>query len=102
MIFSFRKNCLHCKLLSKPIPVRDIWGFYNYKKNGALGSTILHVVILAAIIGGTILAKSLVKTITAPKQTMTLIAPDELPALAPSKTAVGGGAAAATATNYRP
>lgn len=38
-------------LESKPIPVKDIWGFYNYKKNGALGSTAAHVLVLGFIIG---------------------------------------------------
>ena len=41
-------------LTSKPIPVKDIWGFYDYKKNGALGSTVAHVVVVAIIIGATI------------------------------------------------
>ena len=90
--FFFPKKLPPLQLESKPIPVRDIWGFYDYKKNGVLGSTVVHILVLAAIIGGTILAKSLVKTITAPKQVVTLIAPDETPALAPAKTQVGGGA----------
>ena len=44
--FFFPKKLPPLKLESKPEPVRDIWGFYNYKKNGALGSTMVHVVIL--------------------------------------------------------
>ncbi len=39
-------------LTSKPVPVKDIWGFYDYKKNGALGSTVVHVLAVALIIGG--------------------------------------------------
>jgi protein TonB len=89
--FFFPKKLPPLQLQSKPIPVRDIWGFYDYKKNGVLGSTVLHIVVLAAIIGGTLLAKSLVKTITTPKQVVTLIAPDETPPIAPAKTQVGGG-----------
>ena len=46
--FFFPKKLPPLQLQSKPIPVRDIWGFYDYKKNGVLGSTILHVVVLAA------------------------------------------------------
>src|ERR1700731_5096257 len=53
--FFFPKKLPPLKLESKPEPVKDIWGFYNYKKNGALGSTAAHVVVLALIIGGTIL-----------------------------------------------
>jgi len=84
--FFFPKKLPPLQLQSKPIPVRDIWGFYDYKKNGVLGSTVLHVIALAVIIGGTLLAKSLVKTITTPKQVVTLIAPDETPALAPANS----------------
>jgi hypothetical protein len=50
----FPRNLPPLKLESKPIPVKDIWGFYNYKKNGALGSTVAHVIVIALIIGGTI------------------------------------------------
>src|SRR3979411_356610 len=42
---------------SKPIPVKDIWGFYDYKKNGVLGSTVVHLLAVVAIIGGTILGR---------------------------------------------
>jgi TonB family protein len=78
-------------LTSKPVPVKDIWGFYNYKKKGALGSTIAHIIILAAIIGGTILARHVVTTIAKQPETITYLATDEGPDLKPSKTQVGGG-----------
>jgi len=78
-------------LTSKPVPVKDIWGFYDYKKNGVLGSTALHVVALAAIIGGTILAGKMVKAVVKPQETVTLVAPDDIPPLPPSKTQAGGG-----------
>jgi protein TonB len=88
--FFFPKKLPPLVLESKPVPVRDIWGFYDYKKNGVLGSTVLHMVVLALIIGGTILARRMVQAITAPK-VVTLIAPSEDIPLAPSKTVVGGG-----------
>lgn len=78
-------------LTSKPIPVKDIWGFYNYKKNGALGSTVAHVIILAAIIGGTLMARRVVAKIVKQQETLTFLETDEGPALKPSKTQVGGG-----------
>jgi periplasmic protein TonB len=78
-------------LTSKPIPVKDIWGFYNYKKNGAVGSTVVHVLAIAAIIGVTILGRRVVQEVTKPHETVTLIAPDDMPALPPSKTQAGGG-----------
>jgi len=88
--FFFPKKLPPLVLTSKPVPVRDIWGFYNYKKNGALGSTVVHVLALAAIIGGTILGRRVVEQITKPQQEVSLVAP-ELPALEPAKTQVGGG-----------
>ncbi|MDP9158854.1 MAG: energy transducer TonB [Acidobacteriota bacterium] len=79
-------------LTSKPIPVKDIWGFYDYKRNGAAVSTVVHILILAAIIGGTILAGRMVKEITKPKEVVTLIAPSEdIPVMEPSKKVVAGG-----------
>jgi protein TonB len=51
--FFFPKKHPPLKLESKPIPVKDLWGFYNYKKKGALGSTVAHVVVLGLIIGVT-------------------------------------------------
>jgi hypothetical protein len=47
--FCFPKTLPPLKLASKPIPVKDIWGFYNYKKNGALGSTVAHALVLGLI-----------------------------------------------------
>jgi len=51
--FFFPMKLPPLKLESKPIPVKDIWGFYDYKKNGALGSTVAHVLVLGLIIGFT-------------------------------------------------
>jgi len=89
--FFFPKKLPPLVLTSKPEPVRDIWGFYNYKKNGALGSTVLHVLAVAAIVGFTILGRSMVQKITKPAETVELIAPGDIPPLPPSKTVAGGG-----------
>lgn len=79
-------------LTSKPIPVRDIWGFYDYKKNGAMYSVGVHAVALAGLIGLTFLGRRVVKEIQKPHETVTLIAPaEDIPPMAPSKTQVGGG-----------
>ena len=79
-------------LTSKPIPVKDIWGFYDYKKNGALGSTVVHILAVIIIIGGTMLGRRVVQQITKPHDVITLVAPPEdTPPLPPSKTQVGGG-----------
>src|SRR2546427_3199789 len=37
-------------LTSKPVPVKDIWGFYDYKKSGVVGSTVVHILTIAAIV----------------------------------------------------
>jgi periplasmic protein TonB len=89
--FFFPKKLPPLVLESKPIPVKDIWGFYNNKKNGALGSTVAHILLLALIIGGTILAKRMVQRIVKPQEVVTLIEPGDIPPLPPSKTKVGGG-----------
>jgi periplasmic protein TonB len=90
--FFFPKKLPPLVLTSKPVPVKDIWGFYNYKGRGAFGSTVIHVLGLAAIIGGTLLGRRIVTEIQKPRETVELIAPSEdMPALKPSKTQVGGG-----------
>jgi len=89
--FFFPKKLPPLVLTSKPVPVRDIWGFYNYKGKGAVGSTIVHLLALTVIIVGTILGQRMVKEIVKPKESVELIAPSDMPALAPSKTVSGGG-----------
>jgi len=77
-------------LTSKPVPVRDIWGFYNYKGKGATVSLISHIVLLALMIGGTILFGR--KVVEKAKETVTLIAPNlDVPVMKPAKTQSGGG-----------
>jgi TonB family protein len=89
--FFFPKKLPPLKLESKPIPVKDIWGFYNYKKNGALTSTAFHVVVIALIIGGTIFARRLVTKVEAkPQVAISLIDPGDY-TLKPAKTQAGGG-----------
>jgi TonB family protein len=88
--FFFPKKLPPLKLESKPEPVKDIWGFYDNKKNGALGSTGVHVLIIAVIAVGYLIGK---RVVAAPPQkvTVTLVAPEDLPTLKPAKTQVGGG-----------
>jgi periplasmic protein TonB len=87
----FPKKQAPLVLTSKPVPVKDIWGFYDYKKNGALFSTVVHVIAIILIIGGTLLGRRVVQQITKPQEVVTLIAPDDIPPLPPSKTQAGGG-----------
>jgi periplasmic protein TonB len=88
--FFFPKKLPPLVLTSKPIPVRDIWGFYNYKGRGAAGSTVIHVLAVAVIIAATYLGRRIVD-VAKPKETVLLIAPDDLPVLPPSKSVSGGG-----------
>lgn len=89
--FFFPKKLPPLKLESKPEPVKDIWGFYNNKKNGALGSTGVHILIVGLIVGGTLIGRRVVNAAPAQKVTVTLVDPEDIPALKPSKTQVGGG-----------
>jgi len=90
--FFFPKKLPPLKLESKPIPVKDIWGFYNYKKNGALGSTVAHVIILGLIIGGTLLGRRIVtKALAKPQATTELVDPGQYIPMKPAKTQAGGG-----------
>jgi TonB family protein len=87
--FFFPKKLPPLVLTSKPIPVRDIWGFYNYKRRGAFGSTVVHVLAVAIIIAVALWGRRMIPV--KPIATVELIAPDDLPTLQPSKTASGGG-----------
>ena len=87
----FPKKLPPLKLTSRPEPVRDIWGFYNYSKRGAYGSTIVHTIAIAAIIGLSLLGRKVVQQVQN-HETVTLIAPSEdIPAMQLAKTQVGGG-----------
>src|SRR3979490_1774476 len=61
--FFFPKKLPPLVLTSKPVPVRDIWGFYNYKRRGAFGSTIVHIIAVAIIISGAIFGKKVVEAV---------------------------------------
>lgn len=82
------------QLTSRPVAVRDIWGEYNYKKQSAGVSLVVHIAMLAALIGLSIAGAKAVKNIEKPKETVTLIAPDITPQLpiSPKKNdTIGGG-----------
>jgi periplasmic protein TonB len=89
--FFFPKKLPPLKLESKPVPVKDIWGFYNYKKNGALGSTAAHIVVIGLIIGGTLITWHHPKVEAKPQTTTQLIDPGDFVDLKPAKTQAGGG-----------
>jgi len=81
------------QLTSRPVKVKDIWGDYNYTKKSAIGSTVVHVVAIGAIIGLTIAGRQVVKKVE--QQHVTLVAPDlsEIMPISMKKndTLAGGG-----------
>jgi len=89
--FFFPKKLPPLKLESKPEPVKEIWGFYSNWRAGALGAGGYYSLLAAVILFGTFLAHRVVTAATPPKVTVTLLDPNDLPALRPSKTQVGGG-----------
>src|ERR1700723_2659233 len=68
--FFFPKKLPPLVLTSKPVPVRDIWGFYDNKRGGAAGSTIVHLLAIAIIILVTYLGKRII--VDKPKETVQL------------------------------
>src|ERR1700742_2888899 len=81
--FFFPKKLPPLKLDSKPEPVKEIWGFYGNGKNGVLGSTGVHVLIIGIIIAGTIAARRVVTAAPPTKVNVTLVDPRPLPILKP-------------------
>ena len=80
-------------LTSKPVPVREIWGAYNYKKRGAVGSTIVHLLIIGGVIAASVVGARVVKQVTK-QESVQLIAPDisqYMPMSSKKNDTIGGG-----------
>jgi protein TonB len=89
--YFFPKKQTPLVLTSKPVPVKEIWGDYNYKKAAAWRSSVVHVMALGAIVGGTLVGRRVVQQVTKPHEVVTLVAPEDIPPMAPAKTQSGGG-----------
>ena len=77
-------------LTSKPVPVKDIWGFYDHKKSSAALSTVAHIIVLSLILVGTYYVGK--KVVEKPKENVILVAPVmDTPVMKPSKQEVAGG-----------
>jgi len=77
-------------LTSKPIPVKDIWGFYDHKKSGAALSTVVHIIVISLILVGTYYLGK--KVVEKPKENVVLLAPVmDTPIMKPSPKEVAGG-----------
>src|ERR1700692_3133588 len=72
--FFFPKKLPPLVLTSKPVPVREIWGFYDYKRRGALGSIVVHILAGLAIIIATYLGKRIVD-VAKPKEPLVMMDP---------------------------
>ncbi len=81
------------RLTSKPVAVREVWGAYNYKKRGAVGSTVLHMLVIGGIIGVSLAGAKVVKEVKQ-QETVTLIAPnisEYMPLSSKKNDTIGGG-----------
>jgi TonB family protein len=82
------------QLTSHPVKVRDIWGEYNYKKESAGVSAVVHVLMVGGLIGISIMGARAMKNAEKPKETVLLIAPDltpQLPMTKKEQSSGGGG-----------
>lgn len=80
------------RLTSRPVPVRNIWGEYDYKKQSAGVSLVVHICMVAGLIALSIMGAKVVQK-EKPRETVTLIAPDLTPQLpiTPKKPQTMGG-----------
>jgi len=77
-------------LTSKPVPVRDIWGFYGHKKTSATLSSIAHIVGLAAVLAiSAYFARPVVEE--AKRQVTEIVFPSDVPVMKPAPKPVAGG-----------
>jgi protein TonB len=82
------------QLSSKPIKVRSIWGSYDYKQEGAGVSLAVHVLMIAGLIGLSIMSSRAVKLDNKPQNVMSLTdsnVPPELPTTTKKGAQMGGG-----------
>jgi TonB family protein len=90
----FPKKLPPLQLTSRPVQVRNIWGEYNYKKQSAGVSLVVHIVMVAGLIAISIMGAKAVKQAEKPTETVTLIAPDltpQLPMTQKKEQSAGGG-----------
>ena len=79
---------------SQPIKVKNIWGAYDYKQEGAGVSLVVHVLMIGLLIGVSILTSRAVKLNTQPQNVTTLTdndVPMDLPMTAKKGPSSGGG-----------
>jgi TonB family protein len=86
----FPKKLPPLVLTSRPVPVKDIWGFYaDYHKRSATASTIIHIILITALLLGTAYLGR--RVIDKPKDEIITFVPTDIPVMKPAKTQSGGG-----------
>jgi periplasmic protein TonB len=81
------------QLTSRPVKVKSIWGDYNYTRKSAVGTTLLHVLVIGGLIFVSIAGRDVVNKIKEPDH-VTLINPDLseiLPISTKKNDTIGGG-----------
>jgi len=79
---------------SKPLKVKSIWGAYDYKQEGVGVSLVVHVVMIAGLIGISILTSRAVKLNNQPQNVISLTDSDvamDLPMTSKKGPSSGGG-----------
>src|SRR3974390_672772 len=79
---------------SKPLKVKSIWGAYDYKREGVGVSLVVHVVMIAGLIGISILTSRAVKLNNQPQNVISLTDSDvamDLPMTSKKGPSSGGG-----------
>src|SRR5260221_2649767 len=85
-------------LTSRPVPVKDIWGFYgDHHKRSASLSLVAHIIVISAILAATIYLGR--KVVMKEKEVVVLIAPSDIPIMKPAKNVVAGGGGGGTRSN---
>lgn len=87
----FPKKLPPLQLTSRPVPVDDIWGEYNYTKKSATVSLLVHIAAVGGIIALSIAGA---KVIANPTQQISLVAPDVsdyVPLSPKANDRIGGG-----------
>jgi TonB family protein len=90
--FFFPKKLPPLRLESKPIPVKDIWGYYSKWQVGGFGLGGLTVVVAVLAVAAFLIARHMVAPTThVQAQIVPLVDPGDFLALKPAKTQLSGG-----------
>lgn len=94
--FLFPSKLPPLQLTSQPVQLREVWGAYNYKKDGAAASIVIHLLMVGAIVTFSTFSLSKPKRVEVKpplQQTELVLPPDIALPMSPKKDATlsGGG-----------